>query len=86
MSTSGCLRTRFHGLPFYAEMGMDDVRSREIEDLRLDIKTLRALIDAAAANGVDPNDALLRACANTLYDRHSRLEAIMRDHDQRSAD
>ena len=69
---------RFDGPPVGAgEAGMDDLSS-EIEDVRLDINTLRALIDVAIANSVRADDPVLRACANTLYERHSRLEALLR--------
>jgi len=53
---------------------MDDP-SREIADLRLDIEALRAVIDATS-NGVAAPDALLRACANTLYERYARLARL----------
>lgn len=54
---------------------MDEVR-REIDDLRLDVRTLRALIDAALDRGVSADDVMLRACANVLYERRSRLEEL----------
>ena len=60
-------------------MSMDDP-SREIADLRLDIEALRAVIDATS-NGVAAPDALLRACANTLYERYARLARLTADHD-----
>jgi hypothetical protein len=53
---------------------MDDA-SREIADLRLDIETLRIAIDVNS-NGVSAPDALLRACANILYERHARLARL----------
>ena len=56
---------------------MDDV-PREIDDLRLDVQTLRALIDAALARGVSGDDVMLRACANVLHDRRTRLEELER--------
>lgn len=54
---------------------MDEV-CREIDDLRLDVKTLRALIDVALDRGVSADDVMLRACANVLYERRSRLEEL----------
>ncbi len=53
---------------------MDDP-SREIADLRLDIETLRVVIDVTS-NGVAAPDALLRACANILYERHARIARL----------
>ena len=49
--------------------------SREIADLRLDIETLRAVIDVISTDVTAP-DALLRACANILYERHARLARL----------
>jgi hypothetical protein len=54
---------------------MDAVRL-EVDDLRLDIETLRTLIDVALDEGVSGEDLVLRACANVLHDRRSRLEAL----------
>lgn len=56
---------------------MDDVR-REIDDLRLDLQTLRTLIDVALERGVGGDDVMLRACANVLHDRRTRLEGLER--------
>jgi hypothetical protein len=56
---------------------MDDL-SREIDDLRLDIKTLRTIIDLALDKGVSADDIILRACANVLYERRTRLEELER--------
>ena len=56
---------------------MDDL-SREIDDLRLDIQTLRAIIDLALDNGVSGDDIMLRACANVLHERRTRLEELER--------
>jgi hypothetical protein len=56
---------------------MDDVR-REIDDLRLDVQTLRALIDLALERGVSGDDVVLRAYANVLHDRRTRLEGLER--------
>jgi hypothetical protein len=55
----------------------------EIEAVRLDIETLRLLIDVSLAKGVAVNDPMLRACANVLYERNGRLEALLRNHDKR---
>ena len=56
---------------------MDDAR-REIDDLRLDVQTLRTLIDLALERGVSGDDVTLRALANVLHDRRTRLEALER--------
>jgi hypothetical protein len=56
---------------------MDDM-SREIDDLRLDVQTLRTLIDLALEKGVGGDDIMLRACANVLHERRSRLEELER--------
>jgi len=50
----------------------------EIEDIRLDIETLRILIDVAIARGATPDDTLLRACENILVDRNARLKELQR--------
>ena len=65
---------------------MDDV-PREIDDLRLDVQTLRTLIDAALNRGISGDDVMLRALANVLYDRRTRLEELERallSHDSES--
>jgi len=51
-------------------------RADELEELRLDIEVLRALIDAALDRGVRGGDLLLRACAATLQERRNRLERL----------
>lgn len=56
---------------------MDEL-SREIEDLRLDVQTLRTIIDLALDRGATGEDFMLRACANVLYERRSRLEELER--------
>jgi hypothetical protein len=56
---------------------MDDL-GREIEDLRLDVETLRTIIDLALDRGVSGDDITLRACANVLHDRRTRLEELER--------
>lgn len=56
---------------------MDDLR-REIDDLRLDIQTLHAMIDAALDKGVSGDDITIRACANVLRERRTRLEELER--------
>jgi hypothetical protein len=51
----------------------------EIEDLRLDVQTLRTMIDLALdRGGVNGDDFLLRACANVLHERRTRLEQLER--------
>jgi hypothetical protein len=57
---------------------MDDL-SREIYDLRIDIQTLHAVIDAALGRGVSGDDFMLRACANVLHKRQARLEELERE-------
>ena len=49
-----------------------------MHELRLDIATLRALIDAALDRGISGRDYLLQACANVLYERRKRLERLER--------
>jgi hypothetical protein len=56
---------------------MDEL-SREIDDLRLDIQTLRAIIDLALDKGVSGDEIMLRACANVLHERRTRLEQLER--------
>jgi hypothetical protein len=53
-------------------------RAQEIDDLRLDIETLRAMIDVALDKGVGGEDVFLRACADVLYDRRKRLDELER--------
>ncbi len=48
----------------------------ELDDLRLDVETLRALIDLALDNGAGGDDVILKAFADVLYERRSRLEEI----------
>jgi hypothetical protein len=55
---------------------MDDVR-REIDDLRLDVQMLRTLIDLALDKG-GSDDLMVRACANVLDERRTRLEELER--------
>jgi hypothetical protein len=54
---------------------MDDL-SGAIDDLRLDIETLHVLIDHSLDNGVGGEDIMLRACANLLNERRTRLEQL----------
>ena len=56
---------------------MDDL-SGEIDDLRVDIKTFRALIDSVLDKGADGDEILLRACADILYERRNRLNQLER--------
>jgi hypothetical protein len=60
-----------------AESGMADLIG-EIESTRLDIETLRTMIDLALDNGIGGEDPLLRACADVLYERRTRLEQLER--------
>jgi hypothetical protein len=46
-----------------------DERDREMEDVRLDIQTLRALIDVTLDNRAGRDDILLRAVATVLTER-----------------
>lgn len=52
--------------------------ANEIEDLRLDVATLRALIDAALDNDATGEDTLLQACSRVLRERRERLEHLER--------
>ena len=53
-------------------------RAQELEDVRLDIETLRTMIDLALDRGARGEDMLLRACANVLYDKRRRLNELER--------
>ena len=59
-------------------MSDGDNLAEEIEVLKLDIETLRAMIDAALNQGVSGKDPLLQGCANLLYERRTRLEQLER--------
>jgi hypothetical protein len=53
----------------------------ELNDLRLDIETLRTMIDISLDKGARGDDPLLKACADTLHERQTRfdqLEAALR--------
>ena len=50
--------------------------AQELEDVRLDIETLRTMIDLALDGGARGEDILLRACANVLYDERRRLDEL----------
>lgn len=54
---------------------MNDAET-EIDDLRLDIATLNALVDAALDRSVRADDLLLLACSQVLRTRRRRLEAL----------
>ncbi len=56
---------------------MDDL-SGAIDDLRLDVETLRTMIDVALDQGVRGEDDFLRACAAVLHERRVRLEHLER--------
>ena len=56
---------------------MDDLR-RDIADPRLDVQTLRTMIDVALDRGISADDITLRACANVLHERRTRLEELER--------
>jgi hypothetical protein len=56
---------------------MDDP-SGEIDDLRLDTKTLRSLIDFGIDRDARGDDLLLRASTNVLDERRTRLEELER--------
>jgi hypothetical protein len=49
---------------------------QEIEDLRVDIATLRALIDRILDDGVAAIDPTLRAAANVLYERVQQITRL----------
>jgi hypothetical protein len=50
----------------------------ELEGVRLDIETLRTMIDLARDKGVGSEDMMLRACAEVLYERRKRLDELGR--------
>jgi hypothetical protein len=50
--------------------------TREMEAIRLDIETLRAMIDLALDRGAGAEDINLRACAQVLYERKHRLAEL----------
>ena len=56
---------------------MDYVET-ELENLRLDVDTLRTLIDLALDRGATGEDILLQACATVLRERRVRLEKLER--------
>lgn len=58
----------------------EDVVRGEVAELRKDVETLRALIDAALDRGVRGDDFVLKACADELYKRRRRLEDLERGH------
>jgi len=51
-------------------------RAQELADVRLDIETLRTMIDQALDNGAGSEDIFLRACAGILYERRRRLDEL----------
>ena len=59
------------------QVHMND-RAQELEDVRLDIETLRTMIDLALDGGARGEDILLRACANVLHDKRRRLDELER--------
>jgi hypothetical protein len=48
----------------------------EEEDLRLDVKTLRAMIDRLLDEGVRAESPILRAAVQVLADRRRRLDEL----------
>jgi hypothetical protein len=52
---------------------------KELEDLRLDIEVLRALIDAALDRGVKGEDPVVRAIVSVLQARQNRLQRLTGD-------
>ena len=48
----------------------------EADDLRLDIETLRSMIDVSLDEGARGDDPLLKACADVLYERRARLDQL----------
>lgn len=49
---------------------------KEIDDLRVDVATLRALIDHLLDNGAAATDPMLRAAANVLYERVQQVTRL----------
>ena len=72
-----CHPPTFASLHYGAKTCMDDL-SGEIDGIRLDIQTLRTMIDAALDNGAGGDDPLLRASADVLYERRARLDQLER--------
>jgi hypothetical protein len=58
----------------------EDVVRRDIDAIREDVATLRALIDAALDRGVRGDDFVLKACADELYKRRRQLDELERGH------
>jgi hypothetical protein len=50
----------------------------EIADIRFDIEVLEGLIDRTLGKGAPGEDIMLRALANVLQDRRTRLEQLER--------
>ena len=50
--------------------------AEELEDLRLDINTLRTMIDLALDKGATGDHPLLKACADILHERQARLAQV----------
>jgi hypothetical protein len=52
------------------------MRDDEVDALRLDVETLRKLVDVLLDEGRSGRDPLLQACAITLQDRRHRLDRL----------
>ena len=65
---------------------MDDALAAELEGLRLDVVTLRTLIDLALDRGATGEDMLLQACSTVLRERRRRLERLERVVDAHAPD
>jgi hypothetical protein len=57
---------------------MEDDLEAEINDVRLEVATLRALIDSVLDQGAQPHDLLLQASSQVLRARRQRLEKLER--------
>ena len=59
--------------------GVEPAAREDVDDLRLDVATLRALIDRRLDNGaVSDDDLILVAAANLLRERQERLADLER--------
>ena len=53
-----------------------DGGAKELEDLRLDIETLRTMIDLALDKRATGDDTFLKACADVLGERRRRFDQL----------
>jgi hypothetical protein len=78
----GSPRGRLSGLRSGEAPGVEPAARDDVDDLRLDVATLRALIDRRLDNGaVSDDDLILVAAANLLRERQERLADLERGTD-----